>query len=108
MGAAVYNRGSKLLSKTIDRESPDGISVLIRDLNAIPRKGAVTPFSRVHFVPGNGGWWALDPKKDSGFWHRTLRGAIAAYNVLVTSVAIVNGEVTYAAEPVALPEGGAK
>lgn len=106
MGAAAYNRGSRQLSEAIGRESPDGLSILITDLNAIPRKNASTPFGCLHFVPGHGGWWALDPRKGSGFWHRTLRGAVAAYNVLVTAVGITNGEVTYVAEP--LKKGGAK
>lgn len=85
MGIAAYNRGSAVLSRQIDAEQRSLTSLLIDDLNAMPKHAnARTPFGPVLFKYDGQRWWALDPVKQwrgFGFWYSSLRAAVASFNV---------------------------
>lgn len=100
MGIAAYNRGSRAISEQFDREQPDTVSRMIRHLNDLPKaEGAARPFADVHFAAGNGGWWALCPTTGFGYWHRTLRDAVASFRVVIVDVRRFGGELRYVGIP---------
>lgn len=69
-------------------------------LNAIPKAPkAPKPFGEIHFAMGNKGWWALDPKKESGFHYETLQEAVAAWDVTVEYAVMALDGVRYVAKP---------
>lgn len=87
MGIAAYNRGSSLLSRQIDAGQRSLTSLLMDDLNAMPKHpNARTRFGPVLFKYDGERWWALDRVKQwrgFGFWYSSLRSAVAAFNVTI-------------------------
>lgn len=104
MGIAAYRRGNVAISRQLAPTQAERDGEHLRDLNATPRhERAVAPWGPIHFVPGNGGWWAQCPKTGFGYWYKTLRRAIAEWRVTLTEVGMRGGEVVYVAVPT--PEG---
>lgn len=88
MGVAAYNRGSALISRQIAAEARDPIFVKMDELNAMPKDvKAPKPFGPIQFVAGHGGWWAECPRTGFGYWFKTLRLAVRAFNVEITGYA---------------------
>jgi len=72
MGIAHYNRGTALISRQFAAENhPD--SRMVADLEACADDNSTVLFADVLISRGNGGWWAEDPVKRSGFWFPQLR-----------------------------------
>ena len=101
MGAAAYNRGSRVIRRRADDAArPVEFDVMDR-LNAPPKRpGAPRPFGPVRFVPGHGGWWAECPVTGFGYWYRSLVTAVRSWRVTVTSYDATRQE--WGAEPAAL------
>jgi hypothetical protein len=90
MGAAAYNRGTKLISAQLDAGARAAEFVMMEDLNAMEKSpGAQRPFGPIHFVSGHGGFWAECPVTGYGFWYPTLRAAVRAWQVTITGY--ING-----------------
>lgn len=87
MGAAAYNRGTKLIGELISREDRPAEFVFMDDLNALPKNdGAAKPFGPIHFVNSHGGWWAECPTTGYGYFYKTLRQAIRAWRVSINEL----------------------
>lgn len=100
MGIAAYNRGSAAISRMIDQERGPAEFVLMQDLNSIPKlPDAPRPFGPIHFVPGHGGWWATCPVTGFGYWHRTLRQAVASLRITIVEFRLVKDEPTWIGNP---------
>ena len=100
MGAAAYNRGSRAISEQIAREGKPDVLVLMHDLDvATKNEGAPTPWGPIHFVAGNGGWWATCPTTGFGYHYPTLRSAIRSWNVRIVRGGVIGGEWIWVGEP---------
>lgn len=100
MGVAAYNRGSRAVAEQISQEAASADLQLLRDLNAEPKlKNAPVPFGPIHFVPGHGGWFATCPTTGFGYWYKTLREAVRAFQVVIVSVGMRRSEVVFEALP---------
>ena len=87
MGIAAYNRGTKALAQAIDAQARAVEFDLMDSLNAMLRDPrAATPFGPIQFVPGHDGIWAECPVTGFGYWYRTLRAAVRAWNVEITEI----------------------
>lgn len=86
MGAAAYNRGSKLIAQQCAAQV-DADMVRLEMFNAMPKRSdARRPFGPIEFAPGHGGFWASCPVSGYGFWYRDLRDAIKSFDVDLVSV----------------------
>jgi hypothetical protein len=84
MGAAAYNRGSKVIARQCAARRAVEFEIM-ESLNAMPKnERAPKPFGPVHFVPGHGGIWAECPVTGFGYWYATLREAVRSFQVFVT------------------------
>ena len=82
MGIAQYNRGTALISRQFSAEHhPD--SRMVADLEACADESSSVPFGNVLISRGNGGWWAEDPDKRSGFWFPQLRMVFKRFRLRV-------------------------
>lgn len=92
MGAAAYNRGSKLIRQQITAEQHPVEFEIIQRLNAIPKVAeAPTPFGPIDFVFHTDAYGrtyviAECPVTGFGFWFRSLKDAITAYNVEIVGI----------------------
>jgi hypothetical protein len=75
MGIAAYNRGSRLISREIDRLAPSAVAIFTADLNNLPRDpDAGAPFETpegMRLVRGHGGWWLECCRTGFGYWATT-------------------------------------
>ena len=100
MGAAAYNRGNALIARQCAANAPKPDAILLDALNAEPKRpGAPKPFGPVHFIAGNGGWWAECPKTGFGYWHTSLRAAVRSLRVAIVTVQIRQGSPVYVGVP---------
>ena len=84
MGAAAEQRYVSFAGRQAESALPNHNETFVRDINKLPkREGAQTPFGDVHFVPGHGGWWAECPKTGFGYWFKSLRDAVRAFQIVV-------------------------
>jgi hypothetical protein len=84
MSAASESRYRAFAARQAQAGAPSLNESFVRALNAIPKEFmAPTPFDDVHFIRGNNGWWAECPTTGFGYWFKTLRKAVAAFNVAI-------------------------
>lgn len=85
MGVAAYNRGTQVIRRQTDSDMRDPVFILMDELNSLPKDpGARKPFQAVELDRGNGGWWIACPVSGFGYWYKTLRKAVRAWDVVVT------------------------
>jgi hypothetical protein len=89
MGAAAYNRGSQAISRQIDADAEAAraheVFGMIDNLNAMPKApNAPTPFGPIEYIFAHGGCWATCPVTGFGYFYKTLREAVRAWNVDIT------------------------
>lgn len=68
MGGAAYNRGSKLISKSIAVEATSGEMALLRDLSAVSKRAKLAPFAPtvVRHADDRDGYWLMN--REAGGW----------------------------------------
>jgi hypothetical protein len=75
---------TKRISSEIDQRFQSDLALLIADLNAQPKtEKAKKPFGPIKFVRGNSAWWAECPQTGYGFPFKTLRAAVAGFQVRI-------------------------
>lgn len=85
MGAAAYNRGSKVVARQAAESARPVEFEIIERLNALPKfEDAGTPFGPVHFVASHGGVFAECPVTGFGYWYPTLHETTRRWRVVVT------------------------
>jgi hypothetical protein len=82
MGAAAYNRGSKLIAEHLAANDRKAEFEFMEQLNNLQKyEDAGTPFASINFTPYRDGWWAECPVTGYGHWYKTLREAVRRWNV---------------------------